>query len=554
MNERVALYARVSTATQENEKTIASQLEAIEHEAKAQGWTIAEERRYVDEGFSGARIDRPALDALRDAAADGLLDQIVIHSPDRLARNYVHQQVIVEELSKRGVRIHFVERPLGEKAEDRLLLQMQGVIAEYERAKIAERMRRGRLHRARAGEMPPFTMAPYGYRIVRSPAAPRGTVVVEEVEAEHVRSMFRWIAEEGLSVRKVARRLSAQGSKPRRAMRWTGARIYQIVTNPAYAGLALYNQREAVEPVRPQRPNAYRKEIKSSSRKRPMVQWIRVPIPAVIDEALQREVFAQLAKNKIISPRCVRHEYLLRTLVFCGECGCRMQCCRISNARRPQVYRYYSCPNRNVTKSGRRARPCPAAYLHTNELDALVWKTLTDWLQRPEMLVEEVAAWRDSREGSEQIAHDQARLESTCRRLQGQIDRLVDAYQYGALVLEELKARRERIEAELQATRARADELRAQRADSARLDKIGDELTAFAALLREGIDALDFAGRQRLVRLLVERVVVLGDRVTVEYAVPLSGRFCGMRPGSLRREDEQHRAEIALRCLVQREG
>src|SRR4051794_22036248 len=138
MSERVGLYARVSTARQEQEQTIASQLEAIEREAEARGWSIPAERRYVDDGWSGARLDRPALDALRDAAADGLLDRVVIHGPDRLARNYVHQQVIVEELSKRGVQVHFVERPLGEQPEDRLLLQMQGVIAEYERAKITE--------------------------------------------------------------------------------------------------------------------------------------------------------------------------------------------------------------------------------------------------------------------------------------------------------------------------------------------------------------------------------------------------------------------------------
>jgi site-specific DNA recombinase len=240
MNERVALYARVSTSTQEHDKTIASQLEAIEREAHAQGWSIPVERRYIDEGFSGARMDRPALDALRDAAAEGLIDGVLIHCPDRLARNYVHQQVLIEELSQRGVHVHFVERPLGEQAEDRLLLQMQGVIAEYERAKITERMRRGRLHRARAGEMPPFTEAPYGYRLVHAAGAPRGVVVIEEVEAEHVRSMLRWVADEGLSTRRVAQRLNDMGIKPRRTQRWSGMGVYHIVTNPVYTGIAIY--------------------------------------------------------------------------------------------------------------------------------------------------------------------------------------------------------------------------------------------------------------------------------------------------------------------------
>jgi site-specific DNA recombinase len=152
MSQRAAFYARVSTARQEQEQTVASQLDAIERAANAMGLTVPPERRYVDDGVSGARLDRPSLDALRDAAADGLLDIVFVYCPDRLARNYVHQHVLIEELQRRGVEVHFVEHPVSERAEDRLLVQMQGVIAEYERAKIIERTRRGRLHKVRTGQ------------------------------------------------------------------------------------------------------------------------------------------------------------------------------------------------------------------------------------------------------------------------------------------------------------------------------------------------------------------------------------------------------------------
>jgi len=192
------------------------------------------------------------------------------------------------------------------------------------------------------------------------------------------------------------------------------------------------------------------------------------------------------------------------------------------------VYLYYWCRNRDITRTGARDRPCPARYLPAKELDALVWKTLTDWLQRPEMLLTEVEAWRDSREGSDQVSRDLARVEGTCRHLQRQIDRLVDAYQYGAIAVEELKARRERLEANLQAAKDRVEGLRAQQVNSMRLDQHVEEIAMFAATVRDGLNTLDFAGRQRVVRLLVERVVVTGDHVTVEYAVPLSGRFSGL--------------------------
>jgi len=134
MTQRAAIYARVSTAQQEQERTEASQVVALEEAAGAMGLTVAEAHRYIDDGVSGSRLDRPGLDALRDAAADGLIDLMLVYAPDRLARNYVHQHVLIEELEKHGVAVHFVERPIGDRAEDRLLVQMQGVIAEYERA------------------------------------------------------------------------------------------------------------------------------------------------------------------------------------------------------------------------------------------------------------------------------------------------------------------------------------------------------------------------------------------------------------------------------------
>src|SRR5215470_9921195 len=189
MTLRAAFYARVSTARQEQEQTVASQIDALERSATEMGITVPAERRDVDEGISGSRLDRPGLDALRDAAADGLLDRVLVYCPDRLARNYVHQHVLIEELDRRGVQVHFVERPIGERAEDRLLVQMQGVIAEYERAKIIERTRRGKLHKLRAGHLLPYSSAaPYVYAIVRVGDGPR-RLVVDEVEAAQVRAM-----------------------------------------------------------------------------------------------------------------------------------------------------------------------------------------------------------------------------------------------------------------------------------------------------------------------------------------------------------------------------
>ena len=166
--------------------------------------------------------------------------------------------------------------------------------------------------------------------------------------------------------------------------------------------------------------------------------------------------------------------------------------------------------------------------MRRDELDALVWDAIVTWIQSPRMLTQEIEAWRASRAGAAHATRDRARLEGTARQLGMQIERLVDAYQRGALSVEELKARRERLEAARAAAYARVEELAGVEMDRARLDRLGDDLDTFAATLRSGLDQLDFQGRQRLVRLLVERIVVTGEHVAIEHAIPLSGRYCGV--------------------------
>jgi site-specific DNA recombinase len=531
MIQRAALYARVSTSRQEHEQTIASQLVALEAAAAAAGVVVGDEHRYIDEGYSGARLDRPALDRLRDAAAEGRLDVVFVHRPDRLARNFVHQQILLEELQKRGVDVHFVERPIGERPEDRLLVQMQGVIAEYERAKIVECTRRGKLHKVKTGQLLPFTTPPYGYAIVRSPEAPHGVLVVDEVQAQHVRAMFRWACDEELSLVGIARRLNELGVPSPQGSHWGISTIYRILLNPVYTGYAYYGKSESVEPRRPMRAGGYRKALKSAHARRPRELWHEQRVPAIIEQALAQRVRESLARRCQLASRNVRHDYLLRGLVACGHCGLRMAAAHITVGRTGTKYGYfyYTCRGRKSREETLRATRCTAASIRAEQLDGVVWQALVRWLQSPAMLREQVAAWKDSRQSTAQRAKDRARLDKAARQIELQIERLVDAYQAGALSVEELKARRERLFATRDALRAQRQQLEADEMAQGRIDQIADDITAFAATLTQGIEHLDFAGRQRLVRLLIERVVVKDEVVTIEHVVPLSGRFCGLR-------------------------
>jgi site-specific DNA recombinase len=196
---QVAIYTRVSTERQEREQTIESQIAVLRAWAETHGHTAAPEHVFLDEGYSGARLDRPGLDRLRDAVQDGEVGAVVVLSPDRLARKYVYQVLLLEEFQRAGCQVIFVHRPIGEDPSDQLLLQIQGAIAEYERALLGERFRRGKLQRARAGQYL-SSRAPYGYRYVPKREGVPGHLVIDDAEADLVRTMYSWLIVGGGSI------------------------------------------------------------------------------------------------------------------------------------------------------------------------------------------------------------------------------------------------------------------------------------------------------------------------------------------------------------------
>src|SRR4051812_42096487 len=210
--ERVALYARVSAEPPSSNQTIASQLEALQARVAGDGQRLPADQVFIDDGYSGATLVRPALERLRDLAAAGGLDRVYVHSPDRLARRYAYQVLLVDELHRAGVEIVFLNRPIGVSAEDDLLLQVQGMVAEYERAKIMERSRRGKRHAARTGSVNVLSGAPYGYRYVgKHDGGGVARHEILEAEAQVVRQVFVWIGRDRLSIGEVCRRLRGQG-------------------------------------------------------------------------------------------------------------------------------------------------------------------------------------------------------------------------------------------------------------------------------------------------------------------------------------------------------
>src|SRR5512143_709604 len=448
-NLRVALYARVSGEQQEKEDTIASQLEAITQRIASDGSGCDPELHFVDDGVSGYILARPALERLRDQAAAGAIDRLYMLDPDRLSRKYAYQVLILEELTRYGVEVVFLRNPVGRGPEADLLLQVQGMIAEYERAKIMERCRRGKQHAARRGSVNVLSGAPYGYRYVgkhEGGGEARYQVLAEE--ARVVRKIFDWVGQERCSIGEVCRRLRREGILTRTGKpAWDRATVWLILKNPAYRGKAAFGKTRAGEHkpqrLRPQRGRPGQPRRPLTTVETSQEDQIFIDVPALVSEELFGAVRAQLEENRRRRrDRPGGGRYLLQGLVVCKRCGygCYGKpTSRASAKGQGRVpYAYYRCTGSDAYRFGGQ-RLCWNKQVRTDMLDAAVWEDVRRLLSEPERVQKEYERrLRGAETGPDQEVEHLGKLMRNVKRM---ISRLIDAYSDGLLGKSEFEPR-----------------------------------------------------------------------------------------------------------------
>ena len=340
-----AIYARVSSDQQKEEKTIASQTAALIEFARQENYQVPDEWVFEDEGYSGANLIRPGLERIRDLAAEGQIQSVLALSPDRLSRKYAYQVLLTEELARHGVEMVFIKAPHSGTPEDQLLIQFQGMIAEYERAQILERSRRGKRHRAKQGEVSVLSGAPYGYRYIRKTDESAAYYEIIESEADVVRKIFNLYTVEGLSIGAITRQLTELGVPTRKQKpRWERSVIWAILRNPAYQGRACFGKTAITARQRITRPLRLRGGISSrnsANHERPHSEWIEIPVPALVSEetfALSQE---KLTYNKQHGPRRTIEPSILQGLVHCRQCSYALY--RNSSRTSARKIYYYRC-------------------------------------------------------------------------------------------------------------------------------------------------------------------------------------------------------------------
>jgi site-specific DNA recombinase len=530
MAMNVALYARVSTPHQQQERTSASQLQALHQHITQQGWSLLPEHAYLDEGISGNRLDRPALDRLRDAAGRGEFDAVVVVSPDRLARHYAHQWLLVEELDKLQVQLIFLENPFGDSPQGKLLIQMQGMLAEYERTQILERTRRGRLDKARRGVYMPWAYRCYGYRYLPKRYDSPPQVLIEPTQAEVIHTMYRLLVDEQRSCRQIAKYLNATctPTPSGRTAVWLPGVVRNILSNRLYIGEARYNYRQSVAPRYRKSHSAAVPAEKTGRRYRSESEWVWSEAPALISRALFDKAQLQLQRNADLSFRQYQPtsgRYLLRRLVSCGECGLSLNGSRqrASYKHTTYEYLYYGCSGANPLTRGR-VKPCPSRRVRAERLDAVVWHALTELLQHLDVIPRLHQSWVEAHD--QQASSLQAQQESLQRRqqrLERQSQRLVDAYQHDIISLEELQRRRQTMAKELQQIDQERQRLVRSQQQKLHWQQIIDHAECFKKLLGDNLEVLSFEERQEVVQCLIRRVVVTDEQVDIYYALPFVG-------------------------------
>ena len=512
--KQIATYARVSTARQEEEQTIKTQIVTLKEYAEKNGYSIVKE--YMDEGWSGDILARPSLDELRNDAKKKKWEAVLIYDPDRLARRYSYQELVMDELKEAGIEVMFITVSAPKNSEDKILHGVRGLFAEYERAKIAERFRLGKLRKVKDGHIL-VSEAPYGYRYIRIQDGKPGYYEVNEEEAKVVRDIFQWAANEGVSIRKIALRLYELGIKPRKNVRgvWDKSSISYLLRIPTYMGEAMWGRTVSTVPLKPKNLEKYRKMKKSSKKAKPESDWIAVPVPAIISKELFQKVRDKLKENFAYSDRNRKHEYLLTGKIFC-PCGKR----RAGQGHIDRGYFFYRCTER--LQSYPLPPTCNIKGVNVKKVDPLVWNKVAELMSSPDLMRKQIDRLvRNKKDTVQASIDDIASLEKEVEKLKSQEDRYNKAYGAGVFTMEKLQEYLTPIRGKI--TTIQSQILKNQEQASSRKEMpTQEEIEAFAEKAVMVLKNVNFTSRRAIIMNVIDKVIVSPELIQVYGCIPIN--------------------------------
>ncbi len=528
LNKPIAVYARVSSSNQENEGTIETQLSAIHDYAEKNDYSIIQ--KYLDNGWSGDNIIRPELDRLRVDAKKRIWNTVLIYDPDRLARRYSYQELILDELREGGITVLFVTTPPPTNSIEKILYGVQGLFAEYERAKIAERFRLGKIRKAREGHVI-TTEGPYGYTFIPKQGKKgdadfkQGYYVINEYEAAVARSIFQWVGNEGLTVRGVIKKLQSLAIPPRKSKKavWSTSTLSSLLRNKTYIGEGHFGASYAVIPEKPTRKDNYRKVRKSSRKMKPEEEWIKIPTPRLIDDSLFYRVQEKLKRNSELSFRNTKNEYLLAGKIWC-ICGRK----RNGEGAFKGKHLYYRCTDRILSYPLKQI--CFEKGINARITDNFIWEHICKLMTSPELLLQQAESWYSERQNHS--CHTPINTEvfrAEIKKLQNQEARYTRAFGEGLITLEKLKEHLQPIRDKLALLQ---EQIKAEEKENQPSEKFiapdSDQISAFTEKASVAIRNLSFESKKAIIKEVIEKVVSTQKELSVYGFIPVSNLDNGL--------------------------
>lgn len=518
MTKKAALYARVSSQGKNKSETIESQIEAIKKYAESENYHIPDHLIFIDNNISGYILQRPALDDLRDMIRMESIDVILCYSPDRLSRYLPHFYILREEFRKNGVKPCFLNdgpKDQQETAQGRLLVNVQSVIAEYERELIIDRTRRGRIFKAKKGDPSALPSFPYGYKRVKH--GNKTTVELIEEEVVVVKEIFRLYVFEKMSLAGITRHLVSKGIKtPKGNERWDESTVRDILKNTGYIGTSYYGKTQRSEGI----PNRIRHhqsgkiiKPKYARTRLPQDKWIPINIPSIISESDFELAQEQINKNKIFASRNTKIPTLLQGLIICGECGYPFY----SRYRKLKkgIKGIYYCKSHH---GGKHLNKCSNINVNQEELDALVFEEVMKLVKDPQIIQQELSR-RAKESDNDDIARNEINLKKELLKTSQERDRLLDAYQSGLLDLDGLSKRQKALDLRKTTLDNELGSIQSLRIQQ----ELGINLQNALKSIMEGIEEtsqeLSFDNKQKLIRLLVEKIVIKPNEVKIQHCI-----------------------------------
>lgn len=507
--KRVALYARVSTEEQREGQTIDSQVSELERFVKDKEWQVT--GIYKDEGWSGSILARPELDRLRDTAMHGLFDAVLVNDVDRLARDVSHLGVIKRDFERHGIQVIFKKLPAEKSPTYNLMINILGSFAEFERELIADRTRRGRRYKVEVRQQFIGALPPYGFRYIpKDPSTDKeGRLELVPEETAVARQIYEWIDTEGISARKVVQRLNAMKIPTRKGSEhWAKSSVLRILRSEVYAGVWHYNKHESCEPKNPIRQEKYRRSPKSSTRLRVRSEWLPVNLPRhlwIIEREQWERIQKQLTMNLAFSPRNTKHQYILKSLMWCGGCGSRY----VGDPNHGRFY--YRCLAR--------CKILPA--VNEEQLDCVVWDAIEEAIMNPSLIAEQVKNLQRKRSLSVQEAKSKTdEIQQALTQVEKEEMRILEAYRLSIISPSQLARELEQIQSRKDVLKGRMVEI-SSKGDMSNFPAVRRSITDYCQRIAGNLRSFNRDGRQAFLRLIINRIVFEGNRVRIRGVLPV---------------------------------